>query len=144
METKIQYKTRHKEELAAYLRTIPGQHVTAADIYDHFRREGKIIGTTTIYRQLERLVEDGLVNKYIIDAGSPACFAYIAERDQSCVETCFHCKCEKCGVLIHLHCDELEMIQNHLRQEHGFILNPKRTVFYGVCEECRKKEAENE
>ena len=51
--------------------------------------------------------------------------------------TCFHCKCEKCGKLIHLHCEELQEIQSHLLGEHGFQLDPRRTVLYGLCEGCR-------
>ncbi len=35
-----------------------------------------------------------------------------------------------------MHCDELEQIQGHLYEEHHFKLNPLRTVFYGICEEC--------
>ena len=46
------------------------------------------------------------------------------------------CKCEKCGKLTHMHCEELEGIGEHLYEHHGFVLNPLRTVFYGVCEDC--------
>ena len=51
--------------------------------------------------------------------------------------TCYHCKCEKCGKLIHLHCDELDGLQSHIRGEHGFEINSMRTVFYGLCDACR-------
>jgi hypothetical protein len=58
-------------------------------------------------------------------------FELIAERG---------CKCEKCGRLIHLHCDEIEELCAHMKNEHHFILNPARTVFYGICESCAKGE----
>ena len=32
---------------------------------------------------------------------------------------------------------ELDQIGGHLFKEHGFKLDPLRTVFYGVCDECR-------
>ena len=51
---------------------------------------------------------------------------------------CFHCKCEKCGKLIHLECTELSLIGEHLREEHGFSIDHARTVFYGTCNECRE------
>ena len=89
-----------------------------------------------IYRQLERFVDEGILNKYIIDENSPACFEYTEKTAHTDSETCFHCKCAKCGKLIHLHCDELEEIQNHLYEEHRFKMNPMRTVFYGLCEQC--------
>ena len=71
------YKTKHREEILNYLKTIPGVHFTAADICRHFREQGKNIGTSTVYRQIEQLVSEGLVKKYIIDESSSACFEYI-------------------------------------------------------------------
>ena len=46
------------------------------------------------------------------------------------------CKCDVCGTLIHMHCDELAQIGAHLKKDHGFALNAMRTVFYGLCEDC--------
>ena len=41
--------------------------------------------------------------------------------------------------------DELEELGGHLKTEHGFIINPLRTVFYGLCTDCaNKKDTENE
>lgn len=136
MSTKLQYRTKHKDELLEYLAGRKGEHVTVAEVCDYFRRGEHPIGTTTVYRQLERLVDEGLVNKYILDANSPACFEYVGQSDQRPGEVCFHCKCERCGKLIHLHCDELKGIAAHLKEDHRFVLDPLRTVFYGLCEEC--------
>ena len=82
----------------------------------------------------------GIINKYIIDSNSPACFEYMDEEIHRDGEPCFHCKCEKCGKLIHLHCDEMIEIQSHMMEKHQFMLDPLRTVFYGICEECRCSE----
>ena len=141
MENRSKYRTRQREELLGYLQTMPGEHFTAAELCAHLRERGSSIGQTTVYRQLERMVDEGLLNKYTIDAGSPACFAFI-DREKSCGEHCFHCRCERCGRLIHMHCEELEEIQKHLREHHGFYLNPLRTVFYGLCGECARAEGQ--
>ena len=138
MDSKSKYKTKQRECLLSYLETIPGKHFTAGDICDLFKAQGQPIGQSTVYRQLEQLVDEGLLNKYILDAGSPACFEYIGADTHCEGEICFHCKCEKCGKLIHLHCDDLIEIQSHLLKEHNFTLDPLRTVFYGLCEDCRK------
>jgi Fur family ferric uptake transcriptional regulator len=136
MSEKMKYKTKQREEVLTYLKTVPGQHVTVADIVRYMRDKGSSVGTTTVYRQIERLVDEGVVMKYIVDANSPACFVYTPENNVAVGEPCFHCKCESCGKLIHLHCEEIAMIQGHLRAEHGFVLDPKRTVFYGTCDAC--------
>ena len=145
MDLKSKYKTKQRECLIAYLKTIPGQHFTAADICEYFKTRGKPIGQSTVYRQLEQLVDEGILNKYNLSSNGPACFEFM-EEDRHCgEEICFHCKCEKCGRLIHLHCDDLIGIRSHLLKEHHFTLDPYRTVFYGICEECRNSvEAENQ
>ena len=51
-------------------------------------------------------------------------------------------QCEKCGKLIHLECDFVSELQVHVQSEHGFTIDPLRTVFYGVCKECAAAEAD--
>ena len=134
---KSTYKTKQKEELLTYMKDTANGHITAADVCEYFRQRGTPMGTATVYRQLERMVEEGVVQKYVVDEKSPACFQYVDRDACGDKEVCFHCKCEKCGKLIHMHCDELMSISSHLYEEHGFVLDPKRTVFYGLCDQCR-------
>jgi Fur family ferric uptake transcriptional regulator len=126
---------------------VQGQHVTVQEIREYFKDREIAVGTTTIYRQLEKMVKDGLVEKYVVEGTNSACFEYIGESETSDYESCYHCKCEKCGKLIHLHCEDVVKLEQHLMDSHGFRMDPCRTVFYGICEECRgleddKKETE--
>lgn len=136
MNSRSKYRTKQREILLGYLETVPGVHITAGDVCEYFKERGAPIGQSTVYRQLERLVDEGIVNKYIIDANSPACFEFVRADSHEDAEICFHCKCEKCGKLIHLHCEELEEIQIHVYEAHRFKMNPMRTVLYGLCEQC--------
>ena len=136
MNQRSKYKTQQREALINYLRTTQGSHVTAGDVCEYFKAKDASIGQATVYRQLEQLVSEGMLNKYTIDAGSPACFEYMEPDSHAPGESCFHLRCEKCGKLFHLHCGELDQIGGHLFAEHGFRLDPVRTVFYGVCEDC--------
>ena len=138
MYVKTIYRTKQRERLLAYLQSVEGKHITAAEVYRYFHNGGTEISQSTVYRQLERLVDEGLLNKYIIDAGTPACFEYVGTHSHAQSSVCFHCKCVQCGKLIHLHCEELEAIGGHLRSEHGFALDPQRTVLWGLCESCQK------
>lgn len=132
MERKSQYKTRQRETLESYLRARPGQHTTAAELCARFS-----MGKATVYRQLERLVEEGMVAKYTVDGTTAACFAYVGPVQASERPVSYHCKCQQCGLLIHLHCDEVEHLRLHMLDHHGFALDACRTVFYGLCETCR-------
>ena len=140
MSAKAAYKTKQMSMLSDYLKSIPGEHFTVSDVLSYLHAHGAEIGQATVYRRIEALVEKGEVRKYIVDANSPACFEYTG-TDQCKPGTCFHCKCEKCGKLIHLSCEELARIQMHLLDDHGFRLDPLRTVFYGLCQNCANVQA---
>jgi len=135
MTSEIQYHTKQYEKLLNYLKSIPGKHFTAQELCSHFSATGEPIGLATIYRQLERMLESGLVQKYIIE-GSSACFEFIGSHGHLREENCFHCKCILCGRLIHLECEEILQLQNHILKKHNFTLDTSRTVFYGTCVEC--------
>lgn len=134
------YLTKQRERIIRVLRSSSG-HTTAADVCRCFSAEGESVSQATVYRQLEKLVDEGLVNKYTVDPNTPACFEFMDDASHTRTEPCFHCKCEKCGKLIHLHCEELVAIQDHLLKEHHFKPDPYRTVFYGICESCQLTEA---
>ena len=51
----------------------------------------------------------------------------------------FHLKCTECGVLIHLDCDHLAAITAHVQEDHGFMIDPARTTFYGLCRACAER-----
>ena len=134
---KSQYKTHQRDEMIDCIRQMPRGHFTAADLADRLKSQGSSIGTTTVYRHLERLCEEGILIRHYIDENTPVCYEYTGHAG---TESCWHCKCTECGRLIHLHCDELEAIQSHLLEHHGFTLNPMRTVFYGLCGDCSSAE----
>lgn len=135
---KKEYLTKQNEALLAYLKKRHGKHVTVKEICDDFHVQGIDVSQATVYRRLERLVEEGSAAKYIVDGSTSACFAYIGEEKIEEINT-FHCKCVKCGKLYHIHCDEFTKIEKHLLNEHGFAIDPTRTVLYGVCKACAKK-----
>ena len=70
---KAQYKTKQMAELISYLKKEEGRHVTVSEISDYFTEKGISVGTTTIYRNLEKMVEEGIVAKYTVDGTSSAC-----------------------------------------------------------------------
>ena len=63
---KAQYKTKQMAELISYLKKEEGRHVTVSEISDYFTEKGISVGTTTIYRNLEKMVEEGIVAKYTL------------------------------------------------------------------------------
>lgn len=137
MNSRAKYKTKKRDMLLEYLVSVRGKHITAGDVCEYFKAQGAEIGQSTVYRQLESLVDDGLIGKYLIDGNTPACFEFIGRDVQHKKDSCYHCKCEKCGKLIHLGGDEMKPLQEQLLNRNGFVLDPNRTVLYGLCENCK-------
>ncbi len=132
----IKYKTKQQELLLSCFKAMQGRHFTAEDVSAYFQKKNISIGIATIYRQIEKFVATGVVQKCFVGEQNAACFQYMGEECHKEVSH-FHLKCEKCGTLIHLECHDLEQLSSHLMAEHGFALDPFRTVFYGLCENCR-------
>ncbi len=128
----MEYNTRALALVRDCLLQAGGRHMTVDDIAARLDREGSHIGKSTVYRNLEKLVKAGEVNRYT--GGECACFSL---ADKSCREH-FHLKCHECGKLIHLECEKLDTVATHILSEHGFAVDGGSTVFYGVCGECRK------
>ena len=127
------YKTRQRELILDYLKNSDKPHVTAGDIAAHLR-ETENVGTATVYRQLDKMVTDGLVRKYSLDGG--ACYQYVGGGGD-CHEH-FHLKCLNCGALIHVDCEFLSGLGPHILEHHGFQVDNSRTVMYGLCRKCRE------
>lgn len=119
---KAQYQTRQRNELLDFLQEHTGTHFTAAEIQKQLKDVGISIGTATIYRQLEKLTDEGSVVKYVNGPGTSACFEYLPPEDQEEPEEEFHCKCVRCGTLMHIECKELAGIGSHLLEHHHFLM----------------------
>lgn len=128
------YNTKQKREIEEIIDTFSGEHFTAEDFLEESKREGKTVGLTTVYRHLDRLVKEGRLRKYVSGNGESACY----QGTGDCTEH-FHLKCNVCGGLFHLSCKSLDNISGHVKSEHGFVIDPSKTVFYGTCKECLSK-----
>ena len=83
--------------------------------------------------QLEKLVAQGKVHKLLTEEG--ACYQY-CDKDRP--TDCFLLQCEGCGTIFHMDCSHLGELYDHLLEGHGFAINPRRTMFYGLCREGRE------
>ena len=138
MARKSQYQTKQKACLLSYLESHPSKHITAGELVHALTEEGTPLGAATVYRQLEKLESEGLVRRYSLDDRGSACWQY-AGGSSECGDCAghFHLKCTECGQLFHLDCGHLHDIADHVAAEHQFYINAARTVFYGVCGQCK-------
>lgn len=135
------YHTKQGEAILAYLASRNKDYVTAAQVVEHFQSGNGLIGRTTVYRRLERLVQEGKVRKYIFDGALGACFRYVEQPESE--SDFYHLKCDVCGGIFSLQCDEVGQVSRHIMEVHAFEVNDRKTVFYGKCQMCLQGSSEN-
>ena len=128
----MKYHTKNKVKILNCLKANSNKHLTIEQIDEIL--DGQV-PLASIYRNVDDLVEEGAIRKYIVDRNNSACYQYIGDGNE---HQHFHLLCSKCGKLIHLECDEVEHLISHIEEEHGFQVDISKVTLYGVCEECQK------
>lgn len=103
---------------------------TAAELSEALRAAGEKVGLATIYRQLEKLEKNGMLQRIVTEDG--ACWQCCDQDDHDC----FLLKCEQCGRITHVDCLQLSPLYDHISSSHHFAINPRRTMLYGLCGSC--------
>ena len=131
MRTQGGYKTRQRDMILNLLKNNTDCHLSADEIANMLKNDGNKVGTTTVYRYLEKLQSEGVVRKYTADKDK-ARYSY-AEKE--CREH-FHLKCTMCGAVLCADCDFMSELCGHISTDHGFAVSPSKTVLYGICSKC--------
>lgn len=132
MQKSSTYRTKQGRLVLECFINNKGKHLTIDDICSYLKENGTPVGKTTVYRQVQKLSDEGSVTRYSVDNESGACFQYSGEG----CKMHFHLKCNKCNKLFHASCDYIESVEQHIFSHHGFTVDNSRTVFYGVCQDC--------
>ena len=130
----MKYKTKQRDLILNYLIQNQDKHVTADNIIEYLKENNTPVGKSTVYRYLDALIEQNAIRKYHMEDGTSACYQ-LASQNPSCIEH-YHFKCNKCGDLLHVSCDTIKSISSHIYEEHDFVLDSSKTVFYGRCGKC--------
>lgn len=125
------YNTKQKDLI---LNVIKNQkhEFTIKDIYEELNEK---VGLTTIYRLVDKLIDEKVLNKNI-SRDNTTYYQYLKECSE---ENHFFLKCDKCGDLIHIDCDCIDDLSSHIFKKHKFVLNKENIIINGVCEKCIKK-----
>ncbi len=125
------YKTKQKEKILNIIKTM-NHEFTIKDIYNKLNEE---VGLTTIYRLVDKMVIDKVLNKYITNDN----ITYYEYLNKCNHENHFYLKCNKCSNLIHIDCDCIKELESHIFNKHKFNMNHDNIIIYGTCNKCRSK-----
>lgn len=132
------YMTRQQQAVLDCIRQRERRCATAAELTEALHRQGQRVGMTTVYRQLERLESQGLLHKILTPEGCYYQYCDRTRHDGGCVLL----KCERCGAITHADCSHLGELYAHLAGEHHFLVNTRKTLFYGLCGNCAAQDGE--
>lgn len=106
--------------------------VSAQELFDGLRAEGRRVGIASVYRVLDQLAELRLVHR--VDFGHGVTRFEAAHPDG---EHHHHLVCAECGKVDTFVDSDLERALNRVAGTHGYALDEHDVVLHGACGDCR-------
>lgn len=103
-------------------------HLTAQEVFERARRRLPAISMGTVYRNLRRLAEEGLLRENKM-GNRPAHFEVFQKRH-------YHIWCIQCGRLEDLTLPYQAFLDRGVERLVNYRLREHRLEFYGVCPRC--------
>lgn len=142
MSAEIGYATKKRAWIIKYFAQNPDRDICVNEIYEYLNENGMDMNITTIYRNIDKLVEQGVVLKTVHGKKEQATYQYMKGKE-GCIHH-LHMKCEKCGRILHLDCGFMSEIVEHIGNEHGFMIDCRNSYIAGLCKECREDNGNEE
>ncbi len=136
MIRKESYKTKNRQQILEFLKMQKDRSISVSEIKANMEQNGYEVNLSTIYRYMDKLVEEGSVMKYTSKKGEKSGFQYI-EPEHNC-HCHLHLQCIQCGKIMHLNCCFMEEIEMHIKEYHGFTIQCDNSILYGMCQDCQK------
>ncbi len=105
-------------------------HPTVNDIYEQVKKNYPQIGKATVYRNVNLLVEDGLLRKICIGEKEAV---YDWDLDSH-----YHLRCSECKNIYDIDLDYSKELDEKI-ESLGFMVSHHELVFTGVCPKCQEK-----
>jgi Fur family ferric uptake transcriptional regulator len=125
----------HRDSAArrAVIELLGRQHccLTAQEIFDRLRGEGRAVGIASVYRTLEQLSRDGFVQRIDIGSGTTRFEPLHAGGDHH-----HHVVCDECGKVEAFADPELERALHRVEGRTGYAVGGHDVVLRGVCGAC--------
>lgn len=131
------YSTKKKASIMQYFENNPDKEVGVHDLYEYLMEQELEMNLTTVYRNLDKLVEQGVVVRSVHGKKDQATYRYLKGRE-GCSHH-LHLKCKNCGYIMHLDCGFMKEIAKHIEGDHGFMIDCKESYITGLCAQCSEQ-----
>ncbi|MFM8254264.1 MAG: Fur family transcriptional regulator [Actinomycetota bacterium] len=106
-----------------------GGFASAQELYQMLRRDGDGIGLTTVYRALQSLLDDKIVDVLRREDGE-ALYRLCGEAHHH------HLVCRSCGSTVEIEGSSVEKWAEAVAQEHRFREVGHTVELFGLCSKC--------
>jgi Fur family ferric uptake transcriptional regulator len=106
-----------------------GGFASAQEVYRLMQREGESIGLTTVYRSLQSLVNDKIVDVLRREDGE-AIYRLCGEEHHH------HLVCKSCGVTVEIEGGAIEKWAKKVAEDNGFRDVGHTAEIFGICGKC--------
>jgi Fur family ferric uptake transcriptional regulator len=106
--------------------------LTAQEIFDRLRDEGRTVGIASVYRVLDLLGEQGLVQRVAVGAGTARYEPVLPSGEHH-----HHLVCDDCGKVEAFEDPGLEQAIHRLEGRTGYSVAAHDVVLRGACGDCR-------
>jgi Fur family transcriptional regulator, ferric uptake regulator len=117
--------------ILAALATFPG-YATAQALHTRLHELGHQVGLATVYRELTRLLSDGIIERS--PDGGDARYRQCANASHH-----HHVECVECGASVDIPCDDLATQLSALAAAQGFRLDHHVIYARGRCAACAER-----
>ena len=104
-------------------------HPTADEVYNLIAKEHPSVSRATVYRNLNKLAEEGQLARRVIPGG--------ADRFDYRTDDHYHVRCLKCDRVSDVDMKRLGDLEKQINDAHGFEINSHDVVFTGICPDCK-------
>ena len=105
-------------------------HIDAEEILDGLRASGAKVSRATVYRNLDLLVECGLVQRQRLGRNR-LLYEHVHAGQQH-----DHLACRRCGRVVEFVSPSIQAMLNEICRAHGFSREDRQLQIFGLCEGC--------
>jgi Fur family transcriptional regulator, ferric uptake regulator len=113
-------------------------HIDAEQILDGLRAAGEKVSRATVYRNLDLLMEAGLVQRQRLGRDR-----YLYEHVHT-GQSHDHLGCRECGRVVEFVSPSIQAMLNEICRAHGFSNESRQIQVLGLCRACADAAAEEE
>jgi Fur family ferric uptake transcriptional regulator len=110
-------------------------HLSVDELLEKAKQRDTTLGAATVYRTMKILTDAGLASARHFEGGQTR---YEAALDRHHHD---HLICTSCGSIVEFENERIEELQDRVAGEHDFTVTHHKLELYGLCKDCRAREA---